>query len=142
MKNRPDLIVFITFINLILFCQCKRPDEIIGSKNGLTFHVQGINEITDTKEIFAKNNKTNKQGSAEPLIFKKEISTVGGVDYDYLLAESKSFDPKAPSLAVTKPLPLSTKYLIVLYETNRSEEHTSELQSRENIVCRLLLEKK
>src|SRR5690606_39847369 len=26
--------------------------------------------------------------------------------------------------------------------TPRSEEHTSELQSRENIVCRLLLEKK
>src|SRR5690606_41642088 len=27
-------------------------------------------------------------------------------------------------------------------EIERSEEHTSELQSRENIVCRLLLEKK
>src|SRR5690606_40023315 len=27
-------------------------------------------------------------------------------------------------------------------EKNRSEEHTSELQSRENLVCRLLLEKK
>src|SRR5690606_41758327 len=27
-------------------------------------------------------------------------------------------------------------------ETCRSEEHTSELQSRENLVCRLLLEKK
>src|SRR5690606_40845870 len=27
-------------------------------------------------------------------------------------------------------------------ETSRSEEHTSELQSRENLVCRLLLEKK
>src|SRR5690606_42165760 len=27
-------------------------------------------------------------------------------------------------------------------EAPRSEEHTSELQSRENIVCRLLLEKK
>src|SRR5207302_8921725 len=27
-------------------------------------------------------------------------------------------------------------------DTGRSEEHTSELQSRENIVCRLLLEKK
>src|SRR5690606_41156121 len=26
--------------------------------------------------------------------------------------------------------------------TNRSEEHTSELQSRENIVCRRLLEKR
>src|SRR5690606_42099427 len=27
-------------------------------------------------------------------------------------------------------------------QPNRSEEHTSELQSRENLVCRLLLEKK
>src|SRR5690606_41619905 len=27
-------------------------------------------------------------------------------------------------------------------DTPRSEEHTSELQSRENLVCRLLLEKK
>src|SRR5690606_39748311 len=29
-----------------------------------------------------------------------------------------------------------------LSESTRSEEHTSELQSRENLVCRLLLEKK
>src|SRR5690606_41831443 len=28
------------------------------------------------------------------------------------------------------------------YAIHRSEEHTSELQSRENLVCRLLLEKK
>src|SRR5690606_41011503 len=28
------------------------------------------------------------------------------------------------------------------FEKDRSEEHTSELQSRENLVCRLLLEKK
>src|SRR5690606_42140449 len=41
-------------------------------------------------------------------------------------------------------------YAIVLYNqlvrnrqlVERSEEHTSELQSRENLVCRLLLEKK
>src|SRR5690606_40094298 len=29
-----------------------------------------------------------------------------------------------------------------LFNDGRSEEHTSELQSRENLVCRLLLEKK
>src|SRR5690606_42037697 len=29
-----------------------------------------------------------------------------------------------------------------ILDVNRSEEHTSELQSRENLVCRLLLEKK
>src|SRR2546430_7781116 len=28
------------------------------------------------------------------------------------------------------------------YQTRRSEEHTSELQSQSNLVCRLLLEKK
>src|SRR3989449_5257835 len=38
---------------------------------------------------------------------------------------------------------LVTKNSILLVEyTNRSEEHTSELQSRLHLVCRLLLEKK
>src|SRR5690606_40401078 len=32
--------------------------------------------------------------------------------------------------------------LLALVRESRSEEHTSELQSRENLVCRLLLEKK
>src|SRR5690606_40699718 len=32
--------------------------------------------------------------------------------------------------------------LVLLGIMGRSEEHTSELQSRENLVCRLLLEKK
>src|SRR5690606_2836142 len=31
-------------------------------------------------------------------------------------------------------------YIVYLNKNNRSEEHTSELQSRENLVCRLLLE--
>src|SRR5699024_12793305 len=34
---------------------------------------------------------------------------------------------------------LSVKFV---FDTNRSEEHTSELQSRFDLVCRLLLEKK
>src|SRR2546421_5497469 len=36
-------------------------------------------------------------------------------------------------------VPLAVKDVIV---TKRSEEHTSELQSRSDLVCRLLLEKK
>src|SRR5690606_39400459 len=38
----------------------------------------------------------------------------------------------------TRGIPLSSSAL----KSSRSEEHTSELQSRENLVCRLLLEKK
>src|SRR5436309_7473471 len=37
---------------------------------------------------------------------------------------------------------LATSHWIRSSNYSRSEEHTSELQSRENLVCRLLLEKK
>src|SRR3712207_7870918 len=38
----------------------------------------------------------------------------------------------------TDPLQFATRW----YNATRSEEHTSELQSRQYLVCRLLLEKK
>src|SRR5690606_41378376 len=37
---------------------------------------------------------------------------------------------------------LAPPSFLAAYTFSRSEEHTSELQSRENLVCRLLLEKK
>src|SRR3712207_8013443 len=37
---------------------------------------------------------------------------------------------------------LAEKLDLFVYEVRRSEEHTSELQSRQYLVCRLLLEKK
>src|SRR5438270_10008370 len=42
--------------------------------------------------------------------------------------EAKYFEPSKPFSSAVKP--------------DRSEEHTSELQSQSNLVCRLLLEKK
>src|SRR2546421_3251766 len=35
-----------------------------------------------------------------------------------------------------------TRFIFVVFVEHRSEEHTSELQSRSDLVCRLLLEKK
>src|SRR5690606_41639370 len=40
------------------------------------------------------------------------------------------------------PRPCAQFWRMGLHHRQRSEEHTSELQSRENLVCRLLLEKK
>src|SRR5690606_41485748 len=49
-------------------------------------------------------------------------------------ARLRTVPPVAPvTVVATAPVP---------EEGARSEEHTSELQSRENLVCRLLLEKK
>src|SRR5690606_40976458 len=42
----------------------------------------------------------------------------------------------------TAALALADRLIHEQYVPDRSEEHTSELQSRENLVCRLLLEKK
>src|SRR2546430_10864906 len=40
-------------------------------------------------------------------------------------------------------LPRLKQFTVVgIFEVGRSEEHTSELQSQSNLVCRLLLEKK
>src|SRR5207302_4329664 len=41
-----------------------------------------------------------------------------------------------------RPPWLVIRFFPLLSKPERSEEHTSELQSRENLVCRLLLEKK
>src|SRR3712207_6975745 len=40
------------------------------------------------------------------------------------------------------PLPVLAAFYKTLLDHERSEEHTSELQSRQYLVCRLLLEKK
>ena len=125
MKYRTDPIVFIATSILILFCQCKRSEPVVGGKEGLTFSVQGIGEQIDTKEILAKNSTSRKQSSGEPLIFKKEMTSANGLDYDYMLAESKAFEPKTRSIAIANPLPTSSKYLIVLYDTNDAGEPTT-----------------
>src|SRR3989475_11160571 len=45
------------------------------------------------------------------------------------------------TVARPSPVPLPTGF-VVKNGSKRSEEHTSELQSQSNLVCRLLLEKK
>src|SRR2546430_11539180 len=52
---------------------------------------------------------------------------------------------RSPPIASNQASPLSSNQalpLLLQLPSNRSEEHTSELQSQSNLVCRLLLEKK
>src|SRR2546430_8975270 len=58
-------------------------------------------------------------------------------------ASSASAPMRNESTSRTPPMGISEVKGEVLCEcTKRSEEHTSELQSQSNLVCRLLLEKK
>src|SRR5690606_40044383 len=73
-----------------------------------------------------------------------------GVDQDHAYAWSRTRKggwaiAQSPILGTTITLQrLKKRGYVSLTELHlqRSEEHTSELQSRENLVCRLLLEKK
>src|SRR5256886_8947214 len=52
-------------------------------------------------------------------------------------------EPLQPNWEVVDvPLQAQIQGTLVWSQTERSEEHTSELQSQSNLVCRLLLEKK
>src|SRR5690606_39822979 len=59
------------------------------------------------------------------------------------LRYSPAIAGKHPTLLMRLPYGLRGFATVAeCYAERRSEEHTSELQSRENLVCRLLLEKK
>src|SRR5690606_16218860 len=51
-------------------------------------------------------------------------------------------EEEASALATRWQQLVGDRFYLEVQRTSRSEEHTSELQSRENLVCRLLLEKK
>src|SRR5690349_22549664 len=53
-----------------------------------------------------------------------------------MLPPARIFPVDCRATALTAPVPVSKERF------SRSEEHTSELQSRRDLVCRLLLEKK
>src|SRR3712207_1218347 len=83
--------------------------------------------------------------AVEELFFNTNVTTaitVGQARGVALLAAYKA------GIEVTEYTPLQVKQAITSYgradkrQVQRSEEHTSELQSRQYLVCRLLLEKK
>src|SRR5437016_11639304 len=67
------------------------------------------------------------------------IEQVEGVGHSRCMS---SFKRSARPVGITSVWPLARTTTISSRPTTRSEEHTSELQSLTNLVCRLLLEKK
>src|SRR5688572_31103565 len=60
----------------------------------------------------------------------------------FTVTAGTSYGRPASKSAMRARLRLSSPAWFVAPKTTRSEEHTSELQSQSNLVCRLLLEKK
>src|SRR5690242_21180177 len=78
--------------------------------------------------------------SAVVLVVASRSTSVGGARSDALRAEFEA--PSKPDVPAGSERPLPTPGVRDPASPRRSEEHTSELQSHVNLVCRLLLEKK
>src|SRR5947209_12659189 len=61
---------------------------------------------------------------------------------DGLSRHLRSRPPVLAGCAAARDIPSSERPAVCRRRSQRSEEHTSELQSRQYLVCRLLLEKK
>src|SRR5690606_42060547 len=75
--------------------------------------------------------------SGVPILFVRVSGCGCGWDY-FGRSDRRSVWPKTGDLGFY----FGSCALYAAFAACRSEEHTSELQSRENLVCRLLLEKK
>src|SRR2546427_6696890 len=72
------------------------------------------------------------------------VAQRGGVEGrgDHLAARAPGVEARVAGDAPRHDLAQRRRELACLLGADRSEEHTSELQSQSNLVCRLLLEKK
>ena len=96
---------------------------------------------------------TNKEGSTVLLFLRSNgrsaeelrTITIEGKSKEVVIKLRKGDMPNIFVQAVTLSdgeVVTQTMQIVLPPEKRRSEEHTSELQSRRNLVCRLLLEKK
>src|SRR5690606_5710366 len=97
--------------------------------------------ITDQKKYSQLNKEYSDLGKIVNVYnqYKGALDTIS--ESDEIIADGSDKDfvdlAKAEKMEAQEKIPALEEELKV-----RSEEHTSELQSRENLVCRLLLEKK
>src|SRR5690606_40901160 len=75
-------------------------------------------------------------------ILKGPASVLYGTNAIGGVVQLVSKTPEKTGVFVTGEVGENKTYKSIVGADLRSEEHTSELQSRENLVCRLLLEKK
>src|SRR5690606_35009414 len=81
-------------------------------------------------------------GFEDTILFAAAFDANGGIFEPLFGAEDAIVSDSLNHASIIDGVRLSKAQRYRFANSDRSEEHTSELQSRENLVCRLLLEKK
>src|SRR5699024_11822938 len=96
------------------------------------------NYVGITGDAFYVDEDLKKLSLELPIEFYGKVEVVGFTQFLY--SQVQEIFPNHYDLELT--VTSSDGVESVIYQKARSEEHTSELQSRFDLVCRLLLEKK
>src|SRR5256886_6053383 len=112
----------------------------------------GETTVADAREVYAAirqarpgalGRSTEQDVAGTPRVTLREAMALAAerdaIAREYVTDFQTTFDAGAPVLRRGLGAPASN---VVWKSVTRSEEHTSELQSQSNLVCRLLLEKK
>src|SRR5207253_10693803 len=94
---------------------------------------------------FVNTTASHSELSWERLILFLESTSIVSTERGAQLVNLPQSDPQAAKALLLKARRLGSalrKVFTAMLRKQRSEEHTSELQSRGHLVCRLLLEKK
>src|SRR2546422_4588730 len=90
-------------------------------------------EVSTKKARWLPTFRTSSRSVSKPMTIEG-TSGVFDLPCTFAMAEANGSRPSRPIVKIIRMPPACT--------ARRSEEHTSELQSRLHLVCRLLLEKK
>src|SRR5688572_33278735 len=101
---------------------------------------EAVRELSPEQFRVTQRGSTECPGTGEYLHNEKPGIYVDVVSGEPLFASSDKFDSGSGWPSFTRPIDPAN--VNEVRDTTRSEEHTSELQSQSNLVCRLLLEKK
>src|SRR5690625_3772313 len=92
----------------------------------------------ENKEALEEGNSKSKENEEKEQV--KDI--IKDIDYTNTNNENVEVDEHEGEIKAHVTWSAQNKENLSKYEETRSEEHTSELQSRGHLVCRLLLEQK
>src|SRR5690606_40437628 len=115
--------------------------------NTPTYYIQDplrLEEI-DYEDLLISMEEHPVQTDLTFITLLKQKFAFGRIDDElihHLIATENDKSSLQEMLQIVQQFPTKSDMIQNQHPTPRSEEHTSELQSRENLVCRLLLEKK
>src|SRR5690606_39613749 len=101
--------------------------------------------IDEESDLYEHYTFTVDKGQSPLRIDKYLMNRIENATRNKIQAGAKNgsiFVNNIPVKSNYKVKPYDAIRVLFTHPPHRSEEHTSELQSRENLVCRLLLEKK